>query len=92
MEGDLERLSCFARNGLKAQGKKVEEGRCGIKIEAQPCSGQTCRIEFAPGCVHPEIGRIATMVTIGGATRECVVGTIKIRRRMFEASVSRLPP
>jgi hypothetical protein len=37
-----------------SQGKKVADGRCGITIEAQPLSGQTCPIEPADGA--PETG------------------------------------
>ena len=38
MEGGRQRLSCSARNGAQRQGKKVEDGRCGDKIES-PRSG-----------------------------------------------------
>lgn len=42
------------------QGKKVDEGRCGRTIEAQPVSDQTCHIEdavAAPGLSKPEGSR-----------------------------------
>ena len=38
MEGGRQRLSWTARNGAQRQGKKVEDGRCGDKIES-PRSG-----------------------------------------------------
>ena len=38
MEGGRQRLSWTARNGAQRQGKKVEDGRCGDKIE-RPHSG-----------------------------------------------------
>lgn len=42
VEGGRQRLSCLARNGAQPQGKKVEDGRCGDKIEG-PRSGTVLR-------------------------------------------------
>lgn len=42
---------------LCSQGKKVEDGRCGRTIEAQPVSDQTCHIEdvvAAPVLIKPD--------------------------------------